>query len=50
MPLTFADTLGATSVDDFLGSHWGQAFAFLPGTRGRFQELLPWSAVNDMLQ
>lgn len=50
MTVTFAETLGALSVDDFLGRMWGQTFAFLPGSRGRFQELLPWSAVNDMLQ
>jgi hypothetical protein len=48
--VTFAEALGSTSVDDFLGRLWGQTFAFLPGTRGRFQELLPWTAVNDMLQ
>lgn len=50
MTVTFAETLGALSVDDFLGRMWGQTFAFLPGSRERFQELMPWSAVNDMLQ
>ncbi|MDP9194023.1 MAG: cupin [Acidobacteriota bacterium] len=50
MTVTFAETLAPIGVDDFLGRFWGQTFAFLPGSRGRFQELLPWSAVNDMLQ
>jgi ribosomal protein L16 Arg81 hydroxylase len=48
--VTFAETLGSLAVEDFLGRIWGQTFAFLPGPRGRFQELLPWTAVNDMLQ
>jgi ribosomal protein L16 Arg81 hydroxylase len=47
LTLTFADIAGP---DSFLTSTWGQTFAHFPGTRGRFQELLPWSAVNDMLQ
>lgn len=54
MTVTFAEALGPAGVDDFLGRIWGQTFAFLPcpaeRSRGRFQELLPWSAVNDMLQ
>ncbi len=36
--------------EDFLSRVWGQSFAFLPGTRGRFHELLSWSEVNGMLQ
>ena len=50
MTVTFAETLAPIGVDEFLGRIWGQTFAFLPGVRGRFRELLPWSAVNDMLQ
>lgn len=50
MTVTFAETLGTIGVDDFLGRIWGRTFAHLPGARGRFRELLPWSAVNDMLQ
>lgn len=46
MTVRFADVAGA----DFLNNSWGRTFAHLPGARGRFQELLPWSAVNDMLQ
>jgi hypothetical protein len=52
--VTFAETLGSIGVDDFLGRIWGQTFAFLPcpteRSRARFRELLPWPAVNDMLQ
>jgi len=48
--ITFAETVAAAGVDDFLGRIWGQTFAVLPGARGRFQSLLPWSAVNGMLQ
>lgn len=50
MTVTFADALGAVGVDEFLARTWGRTFAFLPGTRGRFQPMLPWAAVNDMLQ
>ena len=50
MTATFAETLTPVPVDHFLGQIWGQTFAHLPGPRGRFQELLPWSAVNEMLQ
>lgn len=50
MTVTFAEALGSVGVDDFLGRTWGQTFAFLPGARGRFRELLPWTTVNDMLQ
>jgi ribosomal protein L16 Arg81 hydroxylase len=35
---------------DFLATRWGQSFASLPGTRGRFHELLSWNDVNAMLQ
>jgi ribosomal protein L16 Arg81 hydroxylase len=48
--MTFAEIVAAAGVDDFLGDIWGRTFAVLPGARGRFRELLPWSAVNDMLQ
>jgi ribosomal protein L16 Arg81 hydroxylase len=48
--VTFAETLGTVGVDDFLRRIWGQTFAFLPGARGRFRNLLPWSTVNEMLQ
>ncbi|MDQ3283221.1 MAG: cupin domain-containing protein [Acidobacteriota bacterium] len=47
---TFAETLGSIRVDDFLTRTWGQTFARIPGTRGRFHHLLSWSDVNAMLQ
>jgi ribosomal protein L16 Arg81 hydroxylase len=47
---TFAETLGAIRVDDFLSRIWGQRFAHLPGAAGRFHGLLSWSEVNGMLQ
>jgi ribosomal protein L16 Arg81 hydroxylase len=50
LTVTFADTVGAIGVAEFLGRCWGQTFAHLPGARGRFRELLPWSEVNAMLQ
>jgi ribosomal protein L16 Arg81 hydroxylase len=50
LTITFAGTLGELGVDEFLGNIWGQTFAHLPGARGRFRELLPWSEVNAMLQ
>lgn len=50
MTTTFAETLAPGSVEDFLAHTWGQAFAHLPGPRGRFRNLLTWSDVNGMLQ
>jgi hypothetical protein len=50
MTTTFASTLGPLGVDDFLSRIWGQTFAHIPGTRGRFHGLLSWSEVNGMLQ
>src|SRR5215210_1410582 len=44
--LTFAGLAG----EDFLTRVWGRTFAVLPGSRGRFHSLLPWSEVNGMLQ
>jgi len=48
--ITFAETLGATRVDDFLARTWGRTLAHLPGARGRFHGILSWSEVNGMLQ
>jgi ribosomal protein L16 Arg81 hydroxylase len=50
LSLTLAETLGSVSLEDFLARIWGQTFAQIPGTRGRFHELLSWSEVNGMLQ
>jgi ribosomal protein L16 Arg81 hydroxylase len=43
-------TLSHIVPDDFLTATWGQRFAALKGSRGRFHELLSWSDVNGMLQ
>ncbi|HEY0371485.1 MAG TPA: cupin domain-containing protein, partial [Thermoanaerobaculia bacterium] len=50
MTISLAETLGSLPVGDFLTRVWGQTFAHIPGTRGRFHELLSWSEVNGMLQ
>jgi ribosomal protein L16 Arg81 hydroxylase len=50
MTTTFSSTLSPLGVDDFLARVWGRSFAHLPGTRGRFHDLLSWSDVNGMLQ
>ncbi len=50
MTTTFASTLGAAGVDDFLARVWGRTYAHLPGSSGRFHDLLSWSDVNGMLQ
>lgn len=44
--LTFSDI----APPEFLTQTWGRTFAHLPGTRGRFRELLSWNDVNAMLQ
>ena len=50
MATTFSSTLSPLGVDEFLSRIWGESFAHLPGTRGRFHDLLSWSDVNAMLQ
>lgn len=50
MTTTFAETLGTTSVDDFLRHTWGRTFAHLPGKAGRFHDVLSWNDVNGILQ
>lgn len=50
MNISFAETVGAIGVDDFLRRVWGQSFAHLPGTRGSYHALLSWADVNGMLQ
>jgi ribosomal protein L16 Arg81 hydroxylase len=50
MTITLAETLGTIPVEDFLTRVWGRTFAHLPGSRGRFHDLLSWSEVNGMLQ
>jgi len=50
LTINFAETLGPVGVDDFLRRVWGQTFAFLQGSRGRFHDLLSWSEVNGILQ
>jgi ribosomal protein L16 Arg81 hydroxylase len=47
---SFAETLGGIAVEDFLRDSWGKQFTRLPGTRGRFHDLLSWSEVNGLLQ
>lgn len=50
MSHSFAETLGGIAVEDFLRDFWGKQFTRLPGTRGRFHDLLSWSEVNGLLQ
>jgi hypothetical protein len=35
---------------DFLRTCWGRQYLHVPGTRGKFSELLPWSALNQILE
>ena len=50
MSHSFAETLGGIAVEDFFRDSWGKQFTRLPGTRGRFHDLLSWSEVNGLLQ
>lgn len=50
MTHSFAATLGGIAVEDFLRDFWGKRFTRMPGTRGRFHDLLSWSEVNGLLQ
>lgn len=47
---SFAATLGSLGTEAFLQEFWGKRFTRLPGTPGRFRDLLSWSEVNGLLQ
>lgn len=50
MTITFAETIGESRLDDFLSRTWGRSFCHIPGSAGRFHEILSWSDINGMLQ
>ncbi len=37
------------SADRFFAEYWQRQFAFIPGTRGKFADLLPWPVLNRIL-
>jgi hypothetical protein len=49
-PLTFAELMAPTPVDEFLGDAWGKEFRHISGWKGKFTALLPWSRLNRILR
>jgi ribosomal protein L16 Arg81 hydroxylase len=37
-------------TESFLRTCWGQQYLHVPGTRGKFSELLPWPSLNQILE
>lgn len=38
------------SFDEFIRDSWGRRFEYVPGWPGKFAELLPWEALNRILE
>lgn len=49
-PQDLAGLLTPVDPDSFLRTCWGQNFLHVPGTEGKFSDLLPWSALNQILE
>ena len=49
-PQDLAGLLTPFDSDTFLRTCWGQNFLHVPGTRGKFSDLLPWTALNQILE
>jgi hypothetical protein len=49
-PSDLAGLLAPVDVDSFLSKIWGKEFRHIPGNPGKFAELLPWSALNRILE
>jgi hypothetical protein len=49
-PQDLAGLLTPVEPDGFLRTCWGQNFLHVPGVAGKFSELLPWPALNQILE
>ncbi|HYP08447.1 MAG TPA: cupin domain-containing protein [Bryobacteraceae bacterium] len=49
-PHDLAGLLTPVDTTSFLRTCWGQNFLHVPGARGKFSELLPWPALNGILE
>jgi hypothetical protein len=50
LPRDLADLLRPIAVETFLSNDYGQRFLYVPGTPGKFSDLLPWPVLNDILE
>lgn len=50
LPLTLAELLAPTPVQEFLDAAWCKEFRHIPGERGKFTGLLPWAQLNRILR
>jgi ribosomal protein L16 Arg81 hydroxylase len=46
----FDEVISPLTREDFLTSYWGKSFVRLPGRPRRFESLLPWSGLNEILE
>jgi ribosomal protein L16 Arg81 hydroxylase len=44
------DLVSPGGVEDFLDTTWGRQAEVYPGEPGRYEHLLPWTALNDILR
>jgi Cupin superfamily protein len=49
-PRNLAELLAPDNQDQFLGQFWSTAFRLIPGVRGKYSGLLPWGALNRILE
>lgn len=50
IPRTLDEVLAPMASSEFLRRSWGQRFEYIAGHPGKFSDLLPWSALNRILQ
>jgi ribosomal protein L16 Arg81 hydroxylase len=46
----FDEVISPLTREDFLTNYWGKSFVRLPGRPARFESLLPWSELNEILE
>src|ERR1700722_13152261 len=46
----FDEVVAPLTRQDFLTNYWGKSFVRLPGQQRRFESLLPWSELNEILE
>lgn len=49
-PSTLAEILAPVEVEEFLASCWSENWRYIPGTPDKFAALLPWPALNAILE
>jgi ribosomal protein L16 Arg81 hydroxylase len=49
-PSVLDDILSPMGADEFVGYYFGKSFLHVPGTKGKFGDLVPWNKLNRILE